>query len=167
MIRLPIPLTSTIKFSLSSPKATVSSLILETLIEATTSFLSTLVTWLKNSSSILSLFITTFYQHTCLKVLEALYLKLWCECRHTAFKLKEECSSVQDESLASSTVKNAVKFGKKFPFKHHARDYVIGTMAQLKKATLVTYNLEHFTWLKNLEINVIAPEELILKSIYP
>lgn len=81
-------------------------------------------------------------------------------------KLKVEIVDL-NESLASLIAKNAVKYGKKFPFKHHARDYVIGTTAQLKKATLVTYNLDHFTWLKDLGINVMSPEELILEYIYP
>ncbi len=81
-------------------------------------------------------------------------------------KLKVEVVDL-NESLALLIVKNAAKYGKEFPFKHHARDYVIGTTAQLKKATLITYNLNHFKWLKDLGVNVMTPEELILEYVYP
>ena len=81
-------------------------------------------------------------------------------------KLKVEVADL-NESLASLVAKNAKKYSKKFPFRHHARDYVIGTTAQLKKATLITYNLNHFEWLRDLRINVMSPEEFILEHFYP
>ena len=72
-----------------------------------------------------------------------------------------------DGKIASLTIINALKYGGKFPFKHHARDYVIGSTAQFKKSILITYNLKHFQWLTELGVDVMTPEELILESMYP
>jgi tRNA(fMet)-specific endonuclease VapC len=48
----------------------------------------------------------------------------------------------------------------KLRFKHHARDYIIGTQAELEGTVLITYNLKHFEWLS--EIQVVTPEEFIM-----
>ncbi|HEW94024.1 MAG TPA: PIN domain-containing protein [Thermoprotei archaeon] len=72
-----------------------------------------------------------------------------------------------DRRIASLTVENILKYGSKLPFKHHARDYIIGSTAQFMKSTLITYNLSHFQWLTDLKINVMTPEELILEYMYP
>jgi predicted nucleic acid-binding protein len=47
------------------------------------------------------------------------------------------------------------------PFKHHARDFIIGTQTILSQSTLITFNLRHFDWLE--EEKVLSPDELVLK----
>ena len=45
------------------------------------------------------------------------------------------------------------------PFKHHIRDYLIGMQSEKENRRIITYNVSHFQWIKN--IGVITPEELI------
>ena len=45
-------------------------------------------------------------------------------------------------------------------FSENARDYAIGATAIMLDATLVTNNMKHFKWLKN----VATPDEIILKG---
>ncbi len=46
------------------------------------------------------------------------------------------------------------------PFRHHARDFIIGTHAQVHKSKLITFNKTHFTWLG--EENILSPDELVV-----
>ena len=45
-------------------------------------------------------------------------------------------------------------------FRHHARDFIIGSHALLNKSKLITFNLNHFEWLGKK--NVLSPEDLVL-----
>ncbi len=65
-----------------------------------------------------------------------------------------------DKDICKKTVENAIISANKLPFKHHFRDYVIGTTAILNNAILLTYNLSHFRpWIS--EKKAIPPEEFI------
>ncbi|MDK2383791.1 MAG: hypothetical protein QI199_03130 [Candidatus Korarchaeota archaeon] len=44
------------------------------------------------------------------------------------------------------------------PFRHHARDYLIGAQAEHLGTWIVTYNKRHFAW---VNVPVLTPEELI------
>jgi len=71
-----------------------------------------------------------------------------------------------NREIASRVADIAVKHGKSFPFKYHARDYVIGVTSMVEEATLITYNTRHFEWLKNYDILAQTPEEFILEYLY-
>ena len=45
-------------------------------------------------------------------------------------------------------------------FRHHARDFIIGSHALLNKSKLITFNLNHFEWLGKK--NVLSPDNLVL-----
>ncbi len=45
------------------------------------------------------------------------------------------------------------------PFRHHARDYIIGAQAALLGADVVTLNKKHFSWLKR--VKALTPWELV------
>jgi len=62
-----------------------------------------------------------------------------------------------DISLAQETVTKAIK--SELSFKHHARDFIIGSAALLEGATLLTYNKKHFLWMS--ESKVLIPEEFV------
>jgi predicted nucleic acid-binding protein len=65
-----------------------------------------------------------------------------------------------DVDLADLITENAVKFGKQFPFKYHARDYVIGSSAESAGSYLITDNIRHFRWLSG-KVPVMTPEEFV------
>ena len=48
-------------------------------------------------------------------------------------------------------------------FRHHARDFLVGTICQEKQSLLITYNKRHFNWLPT-EI-VFTPEEYLQFTI--
>ena len=62
--------------------------------------------------------------------------------------------------LSDLITENAVKFGKQFPFKDHARDYVIGSIAGSEESYLITDNVKHFRWLSGMA-PVMTPEEFV------
>ena len=64
-------------------------------------------------------------------------------------------------NLADSITANAMKHRRTFSFKHHARDYMIGTSALESNATLITYNLDDFNWMKEEGGTVHTPESFI------
>ena len=64
------------------------------------------------------------------------------------------------QNLADKTTANALKHRKAFPFKHHARDYIIGTSALESKATLITYNLDDYRWIEEEGGTVDTPRKL-------
>ncbi|MHA1673521.1 MAG: type II toxin-antitoxin system VapC family toxin [Promethearchaeota archaeon] len=45
-------------------------------------------------------------------------------------------------------------------FKHHARDFIIGTHAHLKETILVTQNLKHFEWMGPNQ--TITPDNFVI-----
>ena len=69
-----------------------------------------------------------------------------------------------DTDLSDLITENAVKFGKKFPFKDHARDYVIGSIAESEGSYLITDNVKHFKWLSG-KIQVMTPEEFVYTCV--
>ena len=69
------------------------------------------------------------------------------------------------QDLADKTTTNALKHRKAFPFKHHARDYVIGTSALEYEATLITYNSDDFKWVTEEGGTVHTPESLLATEI--
>ena len=79
-------------------------------------------------------------------------------------KLKASIKNL-DEGLADIATDSALKYGGSFPFKHHARDYVIGATALDEKATLITYNTQHFEWLRKEGIAVKTPEDFVAENL--
>ena len=69
------------------------------------------------------------------------------------------------QNLADKTTANALKHRKAFPFKHHARDYVIGTSALESKATLITYNLDDYRWIEEEGGTVDTPENFLATEL--
>lgn len=69
----------------------------------------------------------------------------------------ETFSSIHIELLMENIRKNP-----HFKFRHHARDFVIGTIAQYKGTILVTNNDRHFKWLKT---PIMSPEKYLLNNI--
>lgn len=69
------------------------------------------------------------------------------------------------ETLADRITSNAMKYRKTFPFRYHARDYIIGTTAVENKATLITYNLEDFRWVIEEGGLVDTPENFLARQI--
>ena len=72
---------------------------------------------------------------------------------------------ILDEEIAEKATEAALKYGNDFPFRHHARDYVIGATALVEKASLVTNNTQHFDWLKREGIAVKTPENLVAENL--
>ena len=62
-----------------------------------------------------------------------------------------------EEKIAQEAAQNAID--SILPFKHHARDFIIGTTALKEEATLLTYNLRNFTWMSSTQLS--TPESLI------
>ena len=69
------------------------------------------------------------------------------------------------QTLADRATANALKHRKAFPFKHNARDYVIGTSALETKATLITYNLDDFGWFIEEGGTVETPENFLATEL--
>ena len=69
------------------------------------------------------------------------------------------------ETLADKITANAVKHRKTFPFRHHARDYIIGTSALESKATLITYNLDDYRWIEEEGGTVDTPENFLATEL--
>ena len=82
-------------------------------------------------------------------------------------ELQNLAVSVQELSrnLADRATANASRYGKGFPFKHHARDYLIGTSALESKATLITYDPDDFTWIKEEGGTVHTPETFLATEV--
>jgi predicted nucleic acid-binding protein len=69
------------------------------------------------------------------------------------------------ETLADSVTQNALKYRRAFPFKHHARDYIIGTTALENKATLITYNVDDFRWVAEEGGMLDTPENFLSSEL--
>lgn len=79
-------------------------------------------------------------------------------------KLRASIKNLNEE-IADKATDNALKYAREFPFRHHARDYVIGATALQEKATLITYNTHHFEWLTKEGISVKTPEDFIAENL--
>lgn len=62
-----------------------------------------------------------------------------------------------DSSLAQDAAERAIK--SILPFKHHARDFIIGSSSIQREAILLTYNIVHFLWMP--KGTVTTPEKFI------
>lgn len=82
-------------------------------------------------------------------------------------ELENLAISVVELSLdvADRTTANALRYRKDSPFKHHARDHVIGTSALGTKATLITYNPGDFSWVSEEGGTVHTPESFLAAEI--
>ncbi|MHA1519876.1 MAG: type II toxin-antitoxin system VapC family toxin [Promethearchaeota archaeon] len=63
---------------------------------------------------------------------------------------------VHDEiyKISSNAKKSSLRF------KHHARDFIIGTHAQLQESLLITKNLKHFEWLGPTK--AMTPDDFVI-----
>lgn len=68
-----------------------------------------------------------------------------------------------DSVITQDVLKNAINNRKKLPFRHHFRDFIIGTQCEKTGFNLISYNKTHFDWVKN--ITILTPEEFILNRI--
>jgi len=68
-----------------------------------------------------------------------------------------------DSVILLEVIKNALNNKTTLPFRHHFRDFMIGTQCENIGIDLISYNINHFTWLKHILIQ--TPEEFILKRI--
>ena len=50
-----------------------------------------------------------------------------------------------------------------FQFRHHARDFLIGTICKRQQSLLITYNKRHFVWLDSKMI--FTPEEYLKEAL--
>ncbi len=48
---------------------------------------------------------------------------------------------------------------RRLPFRHHARDYIIGVQAMKSGSDIITYNKGHFEWVNG--VRVLTPEEAV------
>ncbi|MHA1282757.1 MAG: hypothetical protein ACTSQP_09665 [Promethearchaeota archaeon] len=64
-----------------------------------------------------------------------------------------------DSIIISEVLNNAIKNKNVLPFKHHFRDFLIGSQCEQLELNLISYNINHFKWLKT--ISVLTPEEFL------
>lgn len=76
--------------------------------------------------------------------------------------LKAEVPPITKE-IMKIAAKKAYINRRHLPFRHHARDYVIGAQAIALHASIVTSNKKHFEWVS--EINVFSPEEFVERTL--
>jgi len=68
-----------------------------------------------------------------------------------------------DSVVIQDVLKNAINNKTKLPFRHHFRDFIIGTQCEKIGINLISYNKNHFNWLTNSTTQ--TPEEFILNRI--
>ncbi|MCK4780447.1 MAG: type II toxin-antitoxin system VapC family toxin [Candidatus Lokiarchaeota archaeon] len=68
-----------------------------------------------------------------------------------------------DSVVLLDVIKNVIANKKTLPFRHHFRDFLIGTQCEKTGFNLISYNKNHFLWLKRISIQ--TPEEFILNRI--
>lgn len=68
-----------------------------------------------------------------------------------------------DSVITQDVLKNAINNRKTLPFRHHFRDFIIGTQCEKLGLDLISYNKSHFDWVKNVITQ--TPEEFILDRI--
>jgi len=68
-----------------------------------------------------------------------------------------------DTILQKDVLKNALDNRISLPFRHHFRDFLIGTQCENLRLNIITYNQNHFKWVKGIKI--YTPEEFISHKI--
>jgi len=68
-----------------------------------------------------------------------------------------------DSVVLLEVLKNALSNKATLPFRHHFRDFMIGTQCENTGFDLISYNKNHFKWVRHISIQ--TPEEFILKRI--
>jgi len=68
-----------------------------------------------------------------------------------------------DSVILLDVLKNALNNKETLPFRHHFRDFIIGSQCEKIGYDLISYNKNHFKWLKRISIQ--TPEEFILKRL--
>ena len=68
-----------------------------------------------------------------------------------------------DSVVLLEVLKNALNNKETLPFRHHFRDFMIGTQCENTGLDLISYNKNHFKWLKRISIQ--TPEEFVLERI--
>jgi len=63
-----------------------------------------------------------------------------------------------DKNIGNKISDIVIEKEKIFPFKVHARDYFIGSIAEVNNTILITYNINHFN---RLQLQVLTPEAFI------
>jgi predicted nucleic acid-binding protein len=114
------------------------------------------IDWLQSSEDKIEVF---------LSVISALETFHWYNIRGISeelFKKDIEALGATINDLAYQNIFYISKNAKNsaLPFRHHARDFIIGTHAQFHKAKLITFNKTHFDWLG--QENVLSPDELVM-----
>lgn len=64
--------------------------------------------------------------------------------------------------FVDSLMKN-IRMNPSFPFRHHARDFIIGTIVKKKETLLLTNNKKHFSWLP--QGSVLTPAEFLAQKV--
>ncbi len=72
--------------------------------------------------------------------------------------LRAEVPSISREA-ARMAAEAAYDNRRRLPFRHHARDYIVGAQAVLLKADIITHNRGHFGWVKG--VRVLTPWEFV------
>lgn len=114
------------------------------------------VDWLQISKDKLEVFIS---------VISALETYHWYNIRGISEELfKKDISALgaKVNDLSYQDIFDISNNAKKSPlqFRHHARDFIIGSHALLNESKLITFNLNHFEWLGKK--NVLSPDDLVL-----
>lgn len=68
-----------------------------------------------------------------------------------------------DSIVLSEVLRNAIDNKSTLPFRHHFRDFLIGTQCEKLGVDLITYNKAHFKWLKTT--TPLTPEDFIKNKI--
>ena len=76
-------------------------------------------------------------------------------------RLKTKITSLNVDDV--NDLLSNVRASPEFPFKHHARDFLIGTLSKKNTSILITYNKRHFGWLSPKL--VLSPEEYLKKHM--
>ncbi len=90
---------------------------------------------------------------------------VWYEMRGlTRIDLDDDLTKIRTEIVEFSVeyvdqLMSNIRSNPSFLFRHHARDFLIGTIVQQKASLLVTNNKRHFAWLPPQK--VLSPEEYL------
>ena len=90
----------------------------------------------------------------------------------TGFRCNANCifcyykDRLKQPNLSYESIKRDIDFafrhGKQYPFKHHARDYLIGTISITTGSILITENVRHFQWLVDEGYELVRPEMFVI-----
>ena len=96
---------------------------------------------------------------------------VWYEMRGlTRNDLEDDLTKIKTEIVEFSLdyvnqLMRNIRSNPKFLFRHHARDFLIGTIVQQKDSLLITNNKRHFAWLPPQK--VVSPEEYLSMCLSP